>query len=872
MPPRYIAVPFSGSGVVGVIVPPTLTAAAESASEIDLALSYSGPPNAITFAFETSSSASGPFVPIASQSTSTLQYIGLSQNTQYFFRGKVQVSDGRFSDYSNIASAQTFAVAPSQVQNLTATGTGTTTSTLTWDPTPQAGTYQIFRNGVQIDRGIVPTSYNDSGLAPGTTYTYTVAASNSVGTGPQSAPDTATTFIQTSGSSVTKFNPGFYAAFNTPSYGGAITLATTFLKRTDIANVRGIQIYFRVNEVMTAAGGSVTNTAPYTTFFTNVDNLLKLCAAAGKQLAIGLWDRGFGTGDGTSNGGAFPPFMNGGTKGGGQGSNNYVTWAANGASFGGVDSILNWGNATLMAEIENWCKATGARYNSHPNFECLNPIGETSFSPGIPSATSFYNGIQALFPAIKSAWPNTLLRLQGNFVPGGSPGGNNAANDWIGMIRSTSGCAMGGPDPIGTPGFTTTVATLFTGTTSGSTVSTNGDLRGKACWWSEVQEHGLGGSQTLFPGGSGTGATLGATTATAMIAAQKAQGAQYFTVDAADNSDAVQFNRDVLPAINAVSGQLNASLPTDFVSSSSTPPSQVLGLELLFQGQTSANQGSFDSANESFDPQDGDTQVLQWTPAVPGSNQVLQYQINRASVGGTPTFYDVSNTTSYTDVNATQCVSGTLGTTAPHFASNAYVYSVQAIDSTGTKGTASSGMKLVFYANGVSKAAGGDFDPGSGITTNYSSTSGNPAGGHTQCLQCTMNSDFGVWNPFFGNNVTQWNCWLGAFTKLQFDINPAFSTAASNFTIHALRRGGPSGDTDLLNQQGTNLTVNLGSYVASLPANTWTTVQVPLVDYLTDWTSGHPVVEYAGYKMDFQLNIPKTTPAQVYYIDNVMYV
>lgn len=75
------------------------------------------------------------------------------------------------------------------------TACGTTTGRLTWsDPSPNYGravttdagnrAHALYRNGILISEDLY--SYNDSGLTPGATYTYTVQGSNQVGNGPMS--------------------------------------------------------------------------------------------------------------------------------------------------------------------------------------------------------------------------------------------------------------------------------------------------------------------------------------------------------------------------------------------------------------------------------------------------------------------------------------------------------------------------------------------------------------------------------------------------------------------------------------------------------------------------------------------------------------
>jgi poly(hydroxyalkanoate) depolymerase family esterase len=76
---------------------------------------------------------------------------------------------------------------------LTVTGTTGTTASLSWSAVSGAASYTVYRNGAAAGSA-TGTTFTDSGLTAGTSYTYTVAAVDSSGTaGPASAAVTATT-------------------------------------------------------------------------------------------------------------------------------------------------------------------------------------------------------------------------------------------------------------------------------------------------------------------------------------------------------------------------------------------------------------------------------------------------------------------------------------------------------------------------------------------------------------------------------------------------------------------------------------------------------------------------------------------------------
>lgn len=77
-----------------------------------------------------------------------------------------------------------------------AVATSTTTATVTWTPATGVGTgltYTLYRNGTSIATGLTSGTYSDTGLSANTAYTYTMAMSNALGTGPQGASVTVKT-------------------------------------------------------------------------------------------------------------------------------------------------------------------------------------------------------------------------------------------------------------------------------------------------------------------------------------------------------------------------------------------------------------------------------------------------------------------------------------------------------------------------------------------------------------------------------------------------------------------------------------------------------------------------------------------------------
>jgi hypothetical protein len=89
--------------------------------------------------------------------------------------------------------------APAAPSGLTVTGTTSSTVSLSWTaPAGPVSGYDVYSGGSQAG-AVTGTSDTLTGLAAATSYTFTVAAVNPAGTGPQSAPVTATTAAQAGG-------------------------------------------------------------------------------------------------------------------------------------------------------------------------------------------------------------------------------------------------------------------------------------------------------------------------------------------------------------------------------------------------------------------------------------------------------------------------------------------------------------------------------------------------------------------------------------------------------------------------------------------------------------------------------------------------
>jgi fibronectin type 3 domain-containing protein len=165
----------------------------------------------------------------------------------------------------NVNGGASDASPPTPPGNLAATATGPTTIALSWQPaTDNVGvtSYTVYRNNTPVATvSGTTTSYTDSGLVPGTSYSYTVTASD--GTGNTSAPSnqaTATTEADTTPPSA----PGTPTTTSITSS----QVGLTWTASTDNVGVVGYQVIRNGAVIASVSGTSYTDAtvSPSTTY------------------------------------------------------------------------------------------------------------------------------------------------------------------------------------------------------------------------------------------------------------------------------------------------------------------------------------------------------------------------------------------------------------------------------------------------------------------------------------------------------------------------------------------------------------------------------------------------------------------------------
>lgn len=183
---------------------------------------------------------------------------GLASNTTYNYRvrsidaaGNEAISAN--STFKTAAAADT--TPPSTPNGLTATAVSTTQINLSWNASTDnvaVTGYQVFRNNTQVGTSAT-TTFNDTGLSPGTTYSYTVravdAAANPSG---QSAPASTTTLVP----DTVPPSASITAPTGASPLSGTVTISAA---ASDNIGVGGVT--FLVDNV--AIGGGEDKTAPY---------------------------------------------------------------------------------------------------------------------------------------------------------------------------------------------------------------------------------------------------------------------------------------------------------------------------------------------------------------------------------------------------------------------------------------------------------------------------------------------------------------------------------------------------------------------------------------------------------------------------------
>jgi hypothetical protein len=193
--PRPPGVPHGG--VLAPAAPSNLTARAASSSQVDLA--WTDVQDETGFRVERAPDPSGGWSGVADigQGTTSWTDAGLAPGTTYFYR-VVATNAGGDSPASNVASATT-SIDPASPTTVTAVASSPTQIDLEWTDVANETGYRVERADgfggwtTVATTGQDVTASSDTGLAPGTTYSYRVFATNAAGDSAASDVASATT-------------------------------------------------------------------------------------------------------------------------------------------------------------------------------------------------------------------------------------------------------------------------------------------------------------------------------------------------------------------------------------------------------------------------------------------------------------------------------------------------------------------------------------------------------------------------------------------------------------------------------------------------------------------------------------------------------
>ena len=175
--------------------------------------------------------------------TPTYTVSGLSAETEYCFTVTANnlISE---SDHPEAVCVTTGAKELPEVPNLLSISVNTTTITLIWEASAGATSYNVYRDGEQVQTGITELTYTDSGLTEDTRYCYSVAAVNSDGESEQSDELCAKTQEMGGGEEEIEEIAGIGSNYNNnlPIYSGATgkySMSQQYYTKDEINNTGG---------------------------------------------------------------------------------------------------------------------------------------------------------------------------------------------------------------------------------------------------------------------------------------------------------------------------------------------------------------------------------------------------------------------------------------------------------------------------------------------------------------------------------------------------------------------------------------------------------------------------------------------------------
>jgi len=141
-----------------------------------------------------------------------------------YFNGVIYQENSSFNWFSWSGSAWVATTDPRLVTGLVAAPVSSSQINLSWTALTGALSYNVYENGVLIASLITASTYNRTGLAAGTQYSYTININDAAGLGPQCSPVSATTQGNVAAQAgIAAGSPGsMFGKFVNPATGGQI--------------------------------------------------------------------------------------------------------------------------------------------------------------------------------------------------------------------------------------------------------------------------------------------------------------------------------------------------------------------------------------------------------------------------------------------------------------------------------------------------------------------------------------------------------------------------------------------------------------------------------------------------------------------------
>jgi chitodextrinase len=353
----------------------------------------------------------------------THQDAGLAPSTMYSYNVDAVDGDGNVSPLSPTATVTTLALpdttAPSTPTNLTATAVSSSQINLSWTASTDnlaVTAYRIFRNGTLIDTVGNVTTYQNTGLNAGTTYSYRIRALDAAGNVSGLSAQASATTQSVADTSAPTTPTGLSA--NSAS---ASQINLTWNASTDNVAVTGYRIYR--NGVFLVALGVVTafsdvGLSASTTYSYNVDAIDAAGNASGISNTASATTQASGGTPGTpSISGVTGTFSQGqsitisGSSFETKGHSGPMLWddfdgGSNGSSVGGTTPLIHQGN---LASYSRWEKWGGGDHTSRSIlFNNSNPKVSSTLHASATFSNNSYWGLYFLIPYTQFTTGNEL--------------------------------------------------------------------------------------------------------------------------------------------------------------------------------------------------------------------------------------------------------------------------------------------------------------------------------------------------------------------------------------------------------------------------------------------------------------------------------